>query len=91
MRSHPAAERNRSDKKLAEAHSRVLARWHPEAVKALHDSVQHDPLYRPLAPSDLEAQFLREVEREVEKVELEPVTETFAGAKVVVDWQPSRV
>jgi hypothetical protein len=85
------SKRSKADKKLAEAHSRVIARWHPEAVKGLHDSLQCDSLYRPLDPSDLEAQFIAEVKHEAKKVEVEPVVETFDGARVVVDWQPSPV
>lgn|GEM_PF-4335270 len=72
--THDADSRAKEVKKLVRAHIRVLAHWHDEEVKSLATPVVEDPLYKPLSPSDLEAEFYRERKAALSDIELEPTS-----------------
>ncbi|ELZ93563.1 hypothetical protein [Haloferax volcanii] len=70
----PTDSRAKEVKKLVRAHIRVLAHWHDEEVKSLSTKVVEDPMYKPLSPSDLEAEFYAERREALGDIELEPVS-----------------
>lgn len=74
MGEEPHSDRAKEVKKLVRAHIRVLAHWHEEAAKSLSTPVIEDPLYKPLSPSDLEAEFYAERREALGNIELEPVS-----------------
>jgi len=89
VREHPAAKRNRVDKRLTAAHERVLEMWSNDRVAELSDIVRDEPHYQPLNPSATEFAFYAERERVKDEIEIEAVTESFGGAEVVVvDYEP---
>lgn len=83
------AERRRADKKLVAAHDRVCQKWPTSVIEELDPLIVNDPLFEADAPSDLAEAFYREREAAKKDIEMEPVTETFAGTAVVVDWKPA--
>jgi hypothetical protein len=87
-KAHPAARRSQIDKQVVAAHERVLEEWSDERVEELPQIVRDEPLHEPVSPSPLEAAFYFRREMVMSEIEMEPVTETFAGGlAAVVDYE----